>query len=127
MAPEPAAVEGDVFDLAGGDLEETDATPCRRPSRAPRCAIGPPRCRARPPGRRPTGPANRTALADEALVDVVWSRAAEWGPNLMVVGAWAFAMAMLVYFLMGWLPYGLTFLLLLVGPRRGRLCCATRS
>jgi hypothetical protein len=113
-APESAADEGDVFDLAGGDLEETDTdavvapvpiAPARdRHAARPRDAAGPKAERAE----------ESSALADEALVDEVWSRAAEWGPNLMVVGAWVFGMAMLVYFLMGVLPLGLTFLLLLV-------------
>ncbi len=49
------------------------------------------------------------------MVDVVWTRGAEWGPSLVVLGAWVLAMALLVYIVMGWAPYGFTFLLLLVG------------
>jgi hypothetical protein len=48
-------------------------------------------------------------------VDTVWSRGAEWGPNLLVVAAWLFALALIVYFLFGWELYGLAALVLLVG------------
>ena len=113
-APESAAAEGDVFDLAGGDLEEIDANAV-----APPLPVAPPRDRPAPRPREAARPKTdrsdeSSALEDEALVDEVWTRAAEWGPNLMVVGAWVFVMAMLIYFLMGVLPFGLTFLLLLV-------------
>ena len=89
-------------------------TPWPRPSRSPvaRTAAARPR---EPPGPRPPGPSESSAPRPKTWSTRSGTRAAEWGPNLMVVGAWVFAMAMLVYFLMGWLPYGLTFLLLLVG------------
>jgi hypothetical protein len=122
-APEPVAAGADVFDLAGGDLEETDAAGVVAP-----VPVAPARDRTAPrPGETARPKADRStessSLADEELVDEVWTRAAEWGPNLMVVGAWAFAMAMLVYFLMGVLPYGLTFLLLLVAAAGTAVLC----
>ena len=75
------------------------------------------------PGTRPreaAGPKTAKAgeaypIDPEALVDVVWTRGAEWGPNLLIVGAWVLAVAMILYFMVGWLPYGISFLLLLVG------------
>lgn len=113
-APESSAGEGDVFDLAGGDLQELDEDAVVAP-----VPVAPTRDRTAPRPREAARPktepsAESSALADEALVDEVWSRAAEWGPNLAVVGAWVFVMVMLVYFLMGVLPIGLTFLLLLI-------------
>ena len=116
-APESRAGEGEVFELAGGDPAEPEAeaaavvppipaAPARdRPPPLPRDAD-------RPKAARSDA---SSAFDDEALVDVVWSRGAEWGPNLLVVGAWVFAMAMIIYFLMGWVSFGFTFLLLLVG------------
>ena len=81
------ASPGEVFDLAGGDLAEAESdadpvappipvTPRERPAARPRDA-------ARPKTARPE---ESSALEAEALVDEVWSRGAEWGPNLVVRG-----------------------------------------
>ena len=106
--------EGETFDLADGPFDEAEEAAVPPMPAAP--ARGPARhaaARRRQAEDRP----DRRIVPDrpEALVDVVWSRGAEWGPNLLIVGAWVLAVAMIVYFLMGWVPFGLTFLLLLVG------------
>jgi hypothetical protein len=116
-APGNDAGSGDTFELADGDLEESAA---EAGSAAPPIPAALPR--DRPPARphdaarpRPARLGESSAIEDEALVDVVWSRWAEWGPNLVVIAAWLFALAVILYFVMGWGFYGFGFFLLLVG------------
>jgi hypothetical protein len=104
---------GETFELADSPFAETaDAAPpipaptsTDRPGSRPREAAKPKPSRAR----------ESYPIDAEALVDVVWTRGAEWGPNLLILGAWLFVLAVVLYFLSGWLPYGVTFLLLLIG------------
>ena len=49
------------------------------------------------------------------LVEQTWSRWAEWGPNLIAVGAWGTVLLLLVYFVFGQEFYTLALLLLLIG------------
>ena len=44
-----------------------------------------------------------------------WSRAAEWGPTLLVLGSWSAAVLLLVYFALGAEAYGLAMMLLIAG------------
>ena len=76
---------------------------------------GPAPAQPRDTTRPKAAPASESSLFDEEAVDVVWSRGAEWGPNLLVVGGWLLALAIFLYLLMGWEFYGFAFLVLLVG------------
>jgi hypothetical protein len=84
--------------------EEAEASPPAAPS-------GPPVAQ---PGRRRAEPsAQPVAGADNAYVEQVWTRAAEWGPNLAVLGGVGFVVLLLVYSTSS--DPGLAFLILLAG------------
>jgi hypothetical protein len=104
---------GETFELADSPFAETeDAVP---PIPAPP-STDRPVARSREAAKSKPSRARESYPIDaEALVDVVWSRGAEWGPNLLILGAWLFVMSVILYFLIGWVPYGVAFLLLLVG------------
>ena len=60
-------------------------------------------------------PRDDSRLDRSALVEETWSRWAEWGMNLIVLGVWLTVLVLLVYFVFGQEFYGLAFLLLIVG------------
>lgn len=99
----------ETFDLA--DAPDDEGEPA--PPVAPIPTVDRPAPRARESAR----PKARESypIEPEAAVDVVWSRGAEWGPNLLVVGAWLAGLMLVLYFLMGWEWYWLAFLVLIVG------------
>ncbi len=113
-SPGVSSGAGETFELADSPFAEPEAE-----------AEAPP-IPTVPAGGRPSAPTSESARPkaartrepsaseDAALVDEVWSRGAEWGPNLLVLAAWVFAVAVIVYFLMGW-DFGLAFIVLLVG------------
>jgi hypothetical protein len=104
---------GETFELADSPFGGPEA---EAPPVPPGRSAGPPSVPTdESAGPKTARPRERSVIADEALVDQVWSRNAEWGPNLVVLAAWLFATAIVVYFLMGWEAYGLGFLMLLVG------------
>ena len=110
----PAAAPGETFELAGADTDEPETAAVVPP--IPILAPGEHRpSRPRDTTRPKTAPAGESSPFDEDAVDVVWTRAAEWGPNLVAVGAWVFAVVMIVYVLMGGGAYGFAFVILLVG------------
>src|SRR5262245_8952599 len=90
---------GEAFDLVerpGSDQE----------SRPP---VGPP---PEAPTARQGGAAARRAdeasrREPEALVEEVWSRWAEWGPTLLILAAWLFALTLFLYFTWGQELYGM--------------------
>ncbi len=106
-----AGSTGDVFDLAGPPSshempaanlpvsEEGRAGQARTSSAAP--AI------------------DESKLDPSRLVEEVWSRGAEWGPNLIVVGIWACVVLLVAYFLLNLELYGIAFLTLLAGGIAG--------
>jgi hypothetical protein len=112
-APESAPGSGEVFALV--DVPESAAdwsstqfpSPPRAQTQAP--ATGEPRAGAKPDLPR------AVALDPSALVEEPWSRWAEWGPNLIALGAWAAVLLFLVYFVFGQEFYALAFILLVVG------------
>jgi hypothetical protein len=57
----------------------------------------------------------QAALDPKNLVEETWSRWAEWGTNLIAVGAWMAVLLLLVYFVFGQEFYFLSFVLLIVG------------
>jgi hypothetical protein len=105
---------GETFDLADSPFAEPEAEAQAPPIPSVR-PTEPPPTRARDSAKPKTAPPRETTSAEaEALVDEVWSRGAEWGPNLVVLAGWLFAVAFVVYFLMSW-DFGLAFVVLLVG------------
>jgi hypothetical protein len=117
LASQPVVVPGtsstgDVFDLAGPPpssheipvanvplLEEQKAGPKKTSSAAP--AV------------------DESKLDPSRLVEEVWSRGAEWGPNLLVVGVWASVVLLVAYFLLNLELYGIAFLTLVAGGIAG--------
>jgi hypothetical protein len=96
-------VEG--FDLA-------DAPDVAGASPSPPNAPGAERKRSVAPERHP---APRMSLEPSPGVLQAWSRAAEWGPTLLVLGSWSAAMLLLIYFALGAEAYGLATMLFIAG------------
>jgi hypothetical protein len=108
----PGAVAGETFELADSPFAEAEAEAAPAPP-IPTAQ----RASARPREAEKTKTARggeAYPIDPEAAVDVVWSRGAEWGPNLVILAAWISALMLIVYFLMGW-HLGIAFLVLLVG------------
>jgi hypothetical protein len=114
--PDAGPSAGETFDLADSPFAEAEAeaeavaspipvVPTRDPSAAR------PRDSARPKTARPI---DSPDVDGESLVEEVWSRRAEWGPNLVIVGAWLFVVFLILYFL-GWDHFGLGFIVFLIG------------
>jgi hypothetical protein len=114
--PKPAASAapvgewGEVFDLA------PEPEVAAKPPSAPRPPASRPRETKpeRPPHQvrapRPEAPTNEDPAV---LVEEVWSRSAEWGPTLLLLAGWLFALAILIYLCME--SMGLLLILLLLG------------
>jgi len=60
-------------------------------------------------------PASRMTLEPSPGVLQAWTRAAEWGPTLLVLGSWSAAMLLLIYFSLGAEAYGLATMLFVAG------------
>jgi hypothetical protein len=104
----------EVFDLVESPSSEPVTPPASSP--APESPSPPLTTPARP---RETGPGqvdDRSRRQPEALVEEVWSRQAEWGPTLLILAAWLFAVALVIYFI-AWEheSYLVGFLTLLIG------------
>ncbi len=111
-AVDPAHVgeSGEVFDLAPpltSEPEPTGSAPAPIPAR--------PKPADRPRVAAPRPVAEPTREDPRDLVEEVWSRQGEWGPTLLLLAAWLIGLAVFLFFAIGILPYGLTFLALLIG------------
>jgi hypothetical protein len=112
-APNARPDSGEVFALVDTPEWAADWAPAQFPS--------PPRARPQAPATGeprsdPKADAPRDgALGASSLVEQTWSRWAEWGPNLIAVGAWVTVLLLLVYFVLGQEFYSLALVLLLVG------------
>ena len=73
---------------------------------------GRPLDRARPSSRKTV---ERAPEEPRDLVEDVWSRQAEWGPSLLILGGWLFGLVFFLYFFVSLLPVTLSFLAFLVG------------
>ena len=109
---------GEEFDLvdapeSADDLAvPQDPSPPRARAQAP--AKDEPRIEGKPEAARKA--AAREVTADpSSLVEETWSRWAEWGSNLLVVGGWMAVLLLLVYFVFDQEHYLLAFMLLVVG------------
>jgi hypothetical protein len=111
--PNAPPESGEEFALADAPEWASDWAPAQFPSppraRPPAPATGEPRSDARPEAPR------EVTRNPSDQVEQTWSRWAEWGPNLIAVGAWAAVLLLLVYFVFGQEFYGLALVLLLVG------------
>ena len=104
--PKPTSPAADeVFDLADGS--SSDWIEVNR-------SVSP-----NSPSARESAKKTRTAPAPQAdpeqLVPETWSRMREWGPNLLVLGAWGFSIALVSYFILGQEHYYLALLTFLAG------------
>jgi hypothetical protein len=111
--PDAKPGSGEVFALVETPEWASDWAPTQFPSQ-PRARpeappTGEPRSDAKPEVPRGVSP------GPSDLVEQTWSRWAEWGPNLIAVGAWVALLLLLVYFVFGQEFYSLAFVLLLVG------------
>ncbi len=93
------------YELGGDDLPEGEAP-------VPPIPVDPPPATRRPKGE---GRAERPATSSTARVDEVWSRGAEWGATLVLLGVVALAVGALVYLTFGVVGMTLSFLILLAG------------
>jgi hypothetical protein len=100
-------VEG--FDLA--DAPDVARAPGGASS-SPTSAAGVERTGSRATERQP---ASRMTLEPSPGVLQPWTRAAEWGPALLMLGSWSAAVLLLVYFALGAEAYGLATMLLIAG------------
>jgi hypothetical protein len=67
------------------------------------------------PGAAAGQAGGRPEPAPEVLVEEVWTRQAEWGPNLLILAGWLFALAIFLYVAMLQDLCGLAFVCLVVG------------
>ncbi len=108
----PASGSGETFALADGPSSVEPGAPAPIPQ-------GPPvssKASDRPPRPRKTEQStNQPTLEPSALVEQVWSRQAEWGPTMLVVGLWVTFILLIVYFGLGIELIGTALLTLVVG------------
>jgi hypothetical protein len=109
-APKPAvgSSSSDVFDLAEGPSSDELAVP------VPPIPL-PEKPAAKPRERRTERTQDKPILEPSALVEQTWSRSAEWGPNLLIVGGWLVLVFLVVYFLWDLTHISPAFFTLLVG------------
>jgi hypothetical protein len=89
---------GEIFELADGPSSDDLAPPIPIPPIPTVPATG----KARPSGKTKTEPTSHEPMLEpSALVEEVWSRQAEWGPTLLVVGGWGTFILLFVYFGLG--------------------------
>lgn len=99
-AGDSAGTGPDGYDLVEHEdqQQETPLPPPVGPSTPPEASPHPARASAGESSYRATSPG---AQAQEARVDEVWSRAAEWGPNLILLAIVGFLVIWLIYETLG--------------------------
>ncbi len=108
----PASGAGEIFDLADGP-SSVDLDPPAPIAPVPSISS---KGEARPTRKsKNEQSAHESTLDPSALVEEVWSRAAEWGPTLLVIGGWATLILFFVYFVLGTEYLWFSLLTLLVG------------
>jgi hypothetical protein len=95
----------DTFEFAGDIPDDSSETPPPIPAAT--------RAAPRPKKRDPEVRASPSVAEESAQVDEIWTRGAEWGPSLLVLGGVGASILVLFYLLSANL--GLAFLILLVG------------
>jgi hypothetical protein len=104
------AGSGEVFDLVESPSSDQVTPPSTSPT--PETASATPARPRETPARRTE---DRSRREPEVLVEEVWSRWAEWGPSLLVLAAWLFAVALVLFFTWGNELYMLGFIAVLLG------------
>jgi len=98
-APKPAVAPGsetkEVFELVEGP--SANDPPTARPTAPVPSASSKDATRQPRAGKTVQGP-DQSQLDPSVLVQEVWSRNAEWGPTLMVLGGWGTFIVLFVYF-----------------------------
>jgi hypothetical protein len=108
-SPDATAGSGEVFALAEAPgSDEPAPPPIPRGSQSDRPA-------AKPRETHTERAHDKPGFEPSALVEQTWSRWAEWGPNVLIVGGWLLFLLLFVYVLLGQELYGLAFLALLLG------------
>jgi hypothetical protein len=114
QAPQPLSDPGEVFALADVPDWAANWAPAQFPT-PPRAGAGAPAADEARAGGNTASARENSRREPSELVEQPWSRWAEWGPSLLVVGAWVTVLLILVYFVFAQEFYGLAFVLLLVG------------
>jgi hypothetical protein len=108
----PALSSGpsEVFDLADGPGPDELAPPIPPVPEREKTA-------AKPREGRTERTHDKPRLEPSALVEQTWSRSAEWGPNLLIVGGWLVLVFCVIYFYLSGLEHmiGPVFLALVLG------------
>jgi hypothetical protein len=91
--PAGPAASGEVFDLADAESAEGGAPPVEPAPAAAKSKVP----RPAPADSTKESPARKPS----EMVEEVWTRQAEWGPTLIVVGAWVAFILLFVYFGLG--------------------------
>jgi hypothetical protein len=112
--PRPAPAEDDPGGYALEDFDEPEAGPAPAPPVLPEAAPRP-RRRPRPEADDLDEPDERGRSAEEAEVDRVWSRGAEWGSTLAVLAVVGAAVAVAAWLALSIVGLGLAVLVLLAG------------
>jgi hypothetical protein len=107
--PEPALNPHDVFELAEAFGLDPRTLPLAEGLPLAEPAAGAPQAGARPAAF------DQSRLDPSALVEEQWSRRAEWGPTLLIVGGWLALILLIFYVAFGQEFYGTAFLTLIVG------------
>ena len=116
-APKPVIADAggsdEIFALADGQSSSVELEPAA-PTPPVNDFHSQSSARPRREGKSQRTP-DKPMLEPSALVEEVWSRTAEWGPNLVVVVGWLLLVLTVVYFSLGLEWYGFAFLMLLLG------------
>jgi hypothetical protein len=92
--PAPNSGPSEVFDLVEGPGSDELTPPTPPIPERPKSAV-------KPRDRSTDQARDKPRLEPSALVEQTWSRWAEWGPNVLVVGAWLIFMVFVINFLTG--------------------------
>lgn len=110
----PDPIDGDAYDLMDGGGDQEQAPSPAGQARPPR--VPPPLpTKGQPPKRSGPPPIPKSRRDPDEAVQQVWTRSAEWGPTLVVVGLASAGVLILTYLLLSADQFGLAFLVLALG------------
>jgi hypothetical protein len=110
--PRPGAAAGEVFDLA--EAPEIDQKQPTSPDSTGPAAPAHTTARA-PKAAKPKPVDDESRLDPSDLVEEVWTRMREWGPNLIIVGAWLAVVLGVAYMAAESELYAIAFFTLIAG------------
>ena len=112
---QPAAVPGEEFDLVDISESPAESAAAQAPT-LPRGAQSKAPAAGEPRGEGKASRSPEDSVLDPSdLVPEPWSRWAEWGMNLIILGAWLMLIILLAYIVSGMEFYALAFAFLIVG------------